>query len=322
MQSWQSKTFSKMIWLSGRRKIFLSEEAMNQYIEKNKLRKPYALDPAFMKKHSIAMFTSDKMDVFVLNQHSIHPKTIVYFHGGAYINEPTGFHWRYLVSLAQKTGLKIYVPVYPKLPNNNYVECYKQLDYFYDKTLCKYSPLIFMGDSAGGGLALAFTQKLAVDGKRGPIHNILFSPWLNMEGEREGYSELEKVDPMVGVNGARILAKLWYSPGDHKNYLVSPIFGDFSNICESTVIVGTRELILLDCRQLKETAQQINYKLHYYEFENMHHVFPLFPIPEAEKVWDIVLPILTGSQPVAKNRRPIRNDPNTIHSKKRESQIN
>ena len=307
MQSWQSKTFSKAIWLSGRRRTFLTEEAMQEFIEKNKSRKPYMLDPTFMKKHSIAMFTSDKMDVYVLNQHSIHPKTIVYFHGGAYINEPTGFHWRYLVTLAKKSGCKIFVPVYPKLPHNNYVECYKQLDYFYDKTLSKYNPLIFMGDSAGGGLALAFAQKLQVEGKPGPIHNILFSPWIDMGGNHKGYAELEKIDPMIGLRGAGILAKLWYAPGDHTNYLVSPIYGDLSGICETTVIVGPDELILLDSRRLKEIALKQNYKLNYYEFKHMNHVFPLFPIPEATKVWDIVLPILNGTRQEVKKRRPLRN---------------
>ncbi len=319
MQSWQSKTFSKAIWLSRRRKKFLSEEAMTQFIEKCKTRKPYTLDAAFMKKHSIAQFTSDNMDVFVLNQHSIHSKTIVYFHGGAYISELTGFHWRYLLKLAKKTGLKIFVPVYPKLPHYNYVECYKQLDYFYDKTLSKYNPLIFMGDSAGGGLALAFAQKLQAEGKRGPIHNILFSPWIDMTGTHEGYTELEKIDPMIGLRGAGILAKLWYAPGDYTNYLVSPIYGDFSGLCETTIIVGTDELILLDGRRFKEMAQEKNYTLNYYEFEHMHHVFPLFPIPEANKIWDIVLPILTGNRLEVINRRTLRNSPHRKFVKKRES---
>ncbi len=307
MQSWQSKTFSKAIWFSGRRKKFLTEQAMHAFIEKNRSRKPYALDAAFMKKHSIAQFTSDEMDVYVLNQHSIHTKTIVYFHGGAYINELTGFHWRYLVKLANKTGYKIFVPVYPKLPNYNYVDCYKQLDYFYDKTLRKYNQLIFMGDSAGGGLALAFAQKLHAEEKPGPIQNILFSPWLDMGSEHEGYAELEKTDPMIGVTGVKILAKLWYEPGNHTNYLVSPLYGNLSGICETTIVVGTNELIVLDSRRFKEIAQQQNFKLNYYEFEHMHHVFPLFPIPEANKVWEIVLPILNGTREEIKMRRPVRN---------------
>ena len=307
MQSWQSKSFSKAIWLTGRRKKFLTEQAMHAFIEKNRTRKPYALDATFMKKHSIAQFTSDQMDVFVLNQHSIHAKTIVYFHGGAYINELTGFHWRYLVKLAKKTGYKIFVPVYPKLPNYNYVDCYKQLDYFYNKTLRKYNPLIFMGDSAGGGLALAFAQKLQAEGKQGPIQNILFSPWLDLGSEHEEYTEIEKLDPMIGVTGARVLAQLWCGDSNHRNYLVSPLYGSLEEIAETTIIVGTHELIVLDARRFKERADKEGFPLNYYEFERMNHVFPLFPIPEAEKVWDIVLPMLTG-QPALREQP----SPNTI----------
>ena len=253
-----------------------------------------------MNKHQISVFQVGEMDVYVLNQHSITSKGIIYFHGGAYVNEPLSFHWRYLVKLAEQTKHKIYVPIYPKLPHHAHVECYKQLDLFYEKIIePMQTPFDFMGDSAGGGLAIAFSQKLRDEFKRTPNNLILFSPWLDINGEYEGYEELEKLDPMVGIPGARLLGQLWMQPSHAKNPLVSPIYGPLDEIGELTVIVGTHELILFDCRRLKERAESEHIPIRYYEFKDMNHVFPVFPIPEAKQVWPIILPILLDEQSVS-----------------------
>ena len=298
MASWQAKAFKKFIILSGKKDKFLSTDAMTEYVKLMENRPPYKLHPKFMKKHQISVFQVGEMSVYVFNQHSITSKSIIYFHGGAYINEPLSFHWRYLVKLAEKTKHKIYVPIYPKLPHHAHVDCYKQLDLFYEKVLePMQTPFDFMGDSAGGGLAIAFSQKLRNEYKRTPNNLILFSPWLDINGEYEGYEEIEKLDPMVAIPGARLLGQLWRQPSHDKNPLVSPIYGPLDEIGEITVIVGTHELILLDCRRLKELADREQIPIRYYEFEEMNHVFPVFPIPEAKRVWPIILPILLDEQP-------------------------
>lgn len=293
MRSWQSRAFARVLWITGRKKKFLSEEMMQQFINENRAREAYSLDTAFMKKHSIGLFKSKDMDVYVFNQHSASKKTIVYFHGGAYINEPLKFHWRYLVKLAKYTGYKIYVPIYPKLPDYHHEHCYDQVDYFYDNTLMNYKQeLIFMGDSAGGGLALAYAQKLKKEGKQLPKKLILLSPWLDINGQYEGYEEVEKIDPMLAVLGAKMLGELWRAEGSHDNHLVSPIYGDIHGVGDITIIVGTAELCIFDARRLKERADKEGVTINYHEFEHMNHVFPVFPIPEANKVWPIILPEL------------------------------
>jgi len=53
----------------------------------------------------------------------------------------------------------------------------------YDRLTNQYPDdrFIFMGDSAGGGLALAFAQKLLDENAAiQPIKSILFSPWLDL----------------------------------------------------------------------------------------------------------------------------------------------
>ena len=304
MQSWQSKTFEKVIWMTKRRNKFVTEQSMAQYIEKMKKRPPYVLSQRFMQKNNISMFTINEMDVYVLNQHSLDEECIVYFHGGAYINEITNFHWRYLQKLAAKTKKKIYVPIYPKLPFSNYSVCYDKLNHFFNKLVERNEQFIFMGDSAGGGLALGFTQSLVYAEKKLPTQLILFSPWLDLEGQDVRYYELEPLDPMVAIKGAQVLAKLWLGDApDVRNPLISPLYSDIEQLPPLTIIVGTNELILLDCRRFKERLDAANIHCDYYEFEKMNHVFPLFPIPEANTVWSIILPKLAPTKERKRTRK-------------------
>ena len=273
---------------------------MTDYMELMAKRSPYKLEAKFMKKYQISVFQVGEMDVYVLNQHSITSKSIIYFHGGAYINDPLSFHWRYLVTLAQKTKHKIYVPIYPKLPHYAHVECYKQMDLFYEKIIePMQTSFDFMGDSAGGGLAVGFAQRLKQEFKRTPENLILLSPWLDINGDYENFEELEKLDPMVGIPGAKLLGRFWMQPGHAQNPLVSPIYGPLDGIGDITVIVGTHELILFDCRRLKERADAEQIPIRYYEFEGMNHVFPVFPIPEAKEVWPIILPVLLSKHTIS-----------------------
>jgi acetyl esterase/lipase len=300
MSSWQAKAFRKGIELSKRRSIFESEQAMDRFMEEVEKRPVYKLAPKYMQKHNISLFHCNEMDVYVLNQHSVTGKTIIYFHGGAYINQPLIFHWRYLVKLARLTGHKIYIPIYPKLPQSNHVDCFRQLDYFYETIIEKLqTSIIFMGDSAGGGLAMAFAQKLAGTFKRTPDELILLSAWLDVAGNYENYEQLEQLDPMIAIPGAKQLGRKWAEPSHVKNPLVSPIYGPLDGIGHITSIVGTHELLLFDARRLKERCDEEGIPIHYFEFEEMNHVFPVYPIPEAKKALQIVLDILLQEHAIA-----------------------
>lgn len=293
MRSWQSRVFEKIVVLSGRKKKFLSVTSMQAFIDGNRNRARYTLKSAYMKKHHILTLLNDEMEVYVLNSNSNTGKSILYLPGGAYINEPTNFHWRYIVKLAKKTGHKIYVPIYPKLPNFTHEDCYKQLDLLYLDVLRKDpNELIFMGDSAGGGLALAFAQKLFLASRKGPSRLILFSPWLDLSADDPAYIELETIDPMIGSLGAKMLGELWAAQVELSNPLVSPMYGPIKQLGKISIFVGTAEMLLIDAQRFHARAQSEGVEIEYYEYESMNHAFALFPIPEAEDVLNKVIYLL------------------------------
>ena len=284
MRSWQSVLFEKFLILRGTKKKFLDAQLMTAFINSKKTEKPYELSPKYREKHNIKKSTLNDMDVYTIREQENPSKVIYYFHGGAYINDPLSFHWRYLVRLAEVTGYTIIVPIYPKLPHVTHEQTFQTIHALYDEMLKRYNvPMIFMGDSAGGGLALGFAQDVKLVGKKQPEHIVLHSPWLDISGEDPRYKEKESVDPMLGVLGAQMLGRMWANGVDLKHYRISPLYGELKGIGEITLFVGTGELLHVDAQMLLERAEAQGVSIRYFEYDKMNHVFPVFPIPEAKR---------------------------------------
>lgn len=293
MRSWQSVLFEKFLIFRGTKKKFLDARLMDEFIANKYNETSYVLDENFQLKHQILKQEMNQMQYYIINEQPNPKKLIYYFHGGAYINDPLIFHWRYLVKLAQETNYTIVVPIYPKLPRNTYKECFAAIHELYDDLVEKFdAPFIFMGDSAGGGLALAFAQDVKLTSKKQPEHIVLHSAWLDVRGEDPRYKEIEKLDPMLGVLGAQELGRMWANGLDLTDYKVSPLHGELKDIGQITVFVGTDELLLVDARMLLEKAKQQQIQLNYFEYPKMNHVFPVFPIPEAKKALKELLQII------------------------------
>ena len=95
----------------------------------------------------------DGMPIYTLNEQGAGQRTIVYLAGGAYLQQPDKTHWEYLNRLAQRTGARVIVPLYPLAPNNNFRAAYQQLAELYVSLYenLPASDITLMGDSAGGG---------------------------------------------------------------------------------------------------------------------------------------------------------------------------
>ncbi|MFB0919743.1 MAG: alpha/beta hydrolase [Oscillospiraceae bacterium] len=210
---------------------------------------------------------------------------MLYLHGGGYIEQPVAEHWKFLDKAAAATGASITVPIYPKSPDYQYEDTFERLLSMY-KSLLSYTDAkntIFMGDSAGGGLALALAQYLLEKDLPQPGKLILLSPWLDITMENPDIPSLDSKDPSLGIYGLIQMGKAWAGGTDPHNYMLSPVYGSVLGLGEITVFVGGHEVLLPDIRKFKALTEKQNVKINYFEYPKMNHVFPLFPIPEAKK---------------------------------------
>ena len=155
-----------------------------------------------------------------------------------------------------------------------------------------------MGDSAGGGFVLAFAQYLRNNGIKQNANNIIMiSPWLDLSMQDPDMEVLEKVDPAIRLEGILEMAKVWAGGSDFNNYMISPINGTFENLGKMTIFIGTHDILLSSARKLRDILSNKMIDFNYYEYPNMDHVFPLFPIiPEAKSAKKIIYNILNESK--------------------------
>lgn len=281
--SLQSKILSLVFKLINFKKK-VEEKAYKQNPKSKKLFVPrsiirnYKTDIQSINSKTIATF--ERKENVTINH-------IISFHGGAYIFEISSSHWKLAKNIVDKSSCRMSLIDYPLAPEFSYKQTLNMVQRAYNLLLTKYPDdiFIFMGDSSGGGLALAFIQRLIQENNKNiPAKCILISPWLDLTLSNSNISQLEISDHILSIGMLKYAAEK-YSNGDNlENYLLSPINGIFENIPKTIIFYGTEELFNADCNKLK--AMIDDNSIIFREYERMQHVWPLFPIPERELVLD------------------------------------
>ena len=217
---------------------------------------------------------------------------LVFFHGGAYVFEAAGFHWTLAEKLVQALGCRMTLVDYPLAPEYAYRETFAMVEAAYAHLQATFpsDTFAFIGDSAGGGLALAFTQKLAKEASAPlPQRLILLSPWLDLSMSNPAAQAQAATDQVLTLEMLRHAGRLYAGGDDPQQYLLSPLRGDLAACPPTLVLYGTEELFYADCRALAQQAQATGAPFTFHEYAGMQHDWGIFPIPErAQVVADIV----------------------------------
>ena len=215
--------------------------------------------------------------VFIVNpkEQNKSEQTILYIHGGAYMAEVTKDHWDFIKKIVEDTNATVIVPDYPLAPKYTYKEVFNMMEPLYKEIISKVDmeKFIVMGDSAGGGLALALEEKLSQEEIEMPEKTILISPWLDTRLTNPKIPEVQKRDRQLNKFKLQIAA-LGYAGKDGKaNYLVNPIDGDLSKLKNITIFTGTNDILNPDVYVLKEKAEKSNIEINIKEYENAGHIW-------------------------------------------------
>jgi len=149
-----------------------------------------------------------------------------------------------------------------------------------------------MGDSAGGGLSLAFAQYLLEQELPQPKDIILLSPWLDITLNSPQVLAMIDKEPTLNWDMLVEAGKRYAGETPRTHYLVSPIQGEIKNLGKIFLFIGTHEFFLPDARKFREKAARQSVDINYFEYPKMNHVFPVFPIPEAKKALKQIVDII------------------------------
>ncbi|PLX10013.1 MAG: hypothetical protein C0594_05485 [Marinilabiliales bacterium] len=133
------------------------------------------------------------------------------------------------------------------------------------------SKIIFIGDSAGGGLALGFALDIKNEKIKQPDEIILFSPWLDVSMSNPEINQLDIKDNILSITGLQEAGMEYTKQLHEKDSRASPIYGDFKGLARISIFVGTKDLLLADARKLKDLLKEQEHLFYYFEYKNMFH---------------------------------------------------
>lgn len=199
-------------------------------------------------------------------------KVILYIHGGSYVGELEKYHWHFFKDIINDTKATIIVPDYPLTPENTYIEAFNMMQPLYEQIAknIENKELILMGDSAGGGMALALYEQNGELGNRLPNKTILISPWLDVRMENPKIDNVD--DPILKKSLLKLSGKRYAGKKGMSNYLVNPVLGPTDKLENIYFFSGTRDMLNPDA---KEFALKNKEKITLLEYEDAVHNFVL-----------------------------------------------
>lgn len=282
--SLQSKVFRTFIRASGRKHLFASEGKVRQFVTRHRPVKeskpPHKLESRF----NIGCDLINDRPIYYLQQKSGNDlRHIVYVHGGSYIQKMMRPHWTFIHRLAGVYPCSVSVPLYGLAPEYNYRDAFALLDLHYRELLETHSPedIVLMGDSAGGGLALAFAQSLIKSDLPQVGQVVMLSPWLDITLSNPDISDVISRDPVLDVPGNQEAGRMWSAGTDPKDPNLSPLYGPLKGLPPLCLFIGTDDILMPDARLFHEKARAGGQSLEYHEYPSLFHLWMFLPMPEA-----------------------------------------
>ncbi len=148
--------------------------------------------------------------------------------------------------------------------------------------------LFVVGDSAGGGLALALVMYLRDHGMVLPRGIITMSAWTDLTKSGASYEENLEIDPVFGGGQDSIVYQEgYYGMENPENPYISPAMGDFRSFPPMLLQVGEYEMLLSDTLTVEKKAKEAGVMVKEHTYPGMFHVFQmgLLYYPEAKEAW-------------------------------------
>ena len=222
-------------------------------------------------------------------------KVILQLHGGGYVAKIKNSYYTMATYYCDAgDGISVLSPDYRVAPEDPYPAALEDALASYQWLLnrgWKGEQIIVVGDSAGGGLAMALTMYLRDHDMPLPCGLVAMSPWTDVTASGESYTLNYELDPLFGNSKETMIYENDYA-GDHdkKDPYISPIYGNFRQFPPMLIQVGSTEMLLSDSITAASMADIAGVDVRLSIYDDMFHVFQMSGkiLPEAKKAWDEV----------------------------------
>jgi epsilon-lactone hydrolase len=212
---------------------------------------------------------------------------LLYLHGGGYFGCSPETHRTITVSFALH-GFLVFAPDYRLAPEHPFPAALDDVVSAYRGLLDEgYSPknIVFAGDSAGGGLALALLLALRELGVPLPAGAALFSPWTDLAATGDSIRTNAARCAMFNGQDIAYSARYYLGETDPRNPLASPLYADLTGLPPLLIHVGEDEVLRDDSTRLAERARAAGVHVELKVWPVVPHAWQLAPhlVPESRQ---------------------------------------
>jgi epsilon-lactone hydrolase len=204
---------------------------------------------------------------------------VVYFHGGVYVMGDAALAAGLASQIARRTDAKVISVDYRLAPEHPYPAAVDDALAAYAALLesgTAASDIVFAGESAGGGLAIATLVNARDHGLALPAAAFVMSPYVDLTLAGTSMDTKAEVDPLLRreLLGPRVAD---YTAGqDAALPLISPVFGDLSGLPPLIIHAGSHEVLLDDAVRLARQAATADVEVTLDITPGVPHVFQAY----------------------------------------------
>jgi monoterpene epsilon-lactone hydrolase len=211
-------------------------------------------------------------------------RAILYFHGGGYATGSIPAHRGIVAKFVSASDTGALLFEYRLAPEHPFPAALEDAVAAYRYMLAQgVAPerIVFIGDSAGGGLVLATLLAARDQGLPPPAGAVALSPWTDVKNTGASWETNAKVDPLTWRESQAVFAKYYAGDQDAGNPLMSPLYGDLHGLPPLMIYVGGYEVMLDDSTRFAAKAQAAGVAVTLHIGKGMFHCYPacapLFP---------------------------------------------
>jgi monoterpene epsilon-lactone hydrolase len=188
----------------------------------------------------------------------VEPRHVVlYFHGGVYVIGDAFLAAELASQVGRRTQAKVISVDYRLAPEHPYPAAVDDARAAYEALIhsgIAPADVVFAGESAGGGLAVATLVNARDHGLPLPAATLVMSPYADLTLAGATIETRRDVDPLLSRELLEPRVADYTSGQDAALGLISPIFADLSGLPPLLIQAGTHEVLLDDALRLARQA--------------------------------------------------------------------
>jgi acetyl esterase/lipase len=221
---------------------------------------------------------------------------ILYLHGGAYVLGSANAYRHLAGQIAARAKAPVFIAEYRLAPEHRFPAALQDARAAYRGLVEGGARKIaIVGDSAGGGLALALLSMVQSEGVA-PVAAVVMSPWTDLALTGGSLEDRADDDPLLTKAMLSKTAASYLEGHDPRDPLASPLYGALAGRPPIQLHVGTSEVLLDDTRRYAEKARAAGVEAVAHVWEGMTHVFSasVGTLEAAEKALSLMATFLDG----------------------------